>query len=266
MRPRDGRDGETAREGREGVGDGREGLTHFGFETVAAPEKAKKVGQVFDSVSHNYDLMNDLMSAGLHRYWKRFTVEQAGLRPGMKVLDIAGGTGDLARAFARRVGPTGEVWLTDINGSMLAIGRDRLVDDGCVQPVAQCDAEALPFASGRFDRVSVAFGLRNMTRKDQALKEMHRVLKPGGKLLVLEFSRVWKPLAPVYDAYSFRVLPLLGRFVAGDADSYRYLAESIRMHPDQETLKGMLESVGFGRVRYFNLTSGVVALHEGVKF
>jgi demethylmenaquinone methyltransferase / 2-methoxy-6-polyprenyl-1,4-benzoquinol methylase len=242
------------------------GVTHFGFETVPAPEKARKVGQVFDSVSRNYDLMNDLMSAGLHRYWKRFTVEQAGLRPGMKVLDIAGGTGDLARAFARRVGPDGEVWLTDINGSMLALGRDRLVDDGCVQPVAQCDAEALPFPSGHFDRVSVAFGLRNMTRKDRALAEMHRVLKPGGKLLVLEFSQVWKPLAPVYDAYSFRVLPLLGRLVSGDADSYRYLAESIRMHPDQEALKAMLEAAGFGRVRYFNLTSGVVALHEGVKF
>jgi demethylmenaquinone methyltransferase / 2-methoxy-6-polyprenyl-1,4-benzoquinol methylase len=242
------------------------GLTHFGFETVPAPEKARKVEQVFDSVSRNYDLMNDLMSAGLHRYWKRFTVEQAALRPGMKVLDIAGGTGDLARAFARRVGAAGEVWLTDINGSMLAIGRDRLVDDGRICPVAQCDAEALPFPSCHFDRVSVAFGLRNMTRKDQALREMHRVLKPGGKLLVLEFSQVWKPLAPVYDAYSFRVLPLLGKFFAGDADSYRYLAESIRMHPDQQSLKALLESAGFGRVRYFNLTSGVVALHEGVKF
>jgi demethylmenaquinone methyltransferase / 2-methoxy-6-polyprenyl-1,4-benzoquinol methylase len=240
--------------------------TDFGFEKVAAPDKARKVGQVFDSVSRNYDLMNDLMSAGLHRYWKRFTVEQAGLRPGMKVLDIAGGTGDLARAFARRVGRTGEVWLTDINGSMLAIGRDRLVDAGVVQPVAQCDAEALPFPSGHFDRVSVAFGLRNMTRKDRALREMHRVLKPGGKLLVLEFSQVWKPLAPIYDAYSFRVLPLLGRAVAGDADSYRYLAESIRMHPDQQRLATLMGTAGFERVRWFNLTAGVVALHEGVKF
>jgi demethylmenaquinone methyltransferase / 2-methoxy-6-polyprenyl-1,4-benzoquinol methylase len=240
--------------------------TDFGFEKVAAPDKARKVGQVFDSVSRNYDLMNDLMSAGLHRYWKRFTVEQAGLRPGMKVLDIAGGTGDLARAFARRVGRTGEVWLTEINGSMLAIGRDRLVDAGVVQPVAQCDAEALPFPSGHFDRVSVAFGLRNMTRKDRALREMHRVLKPGGKLLVLEFSQVWKPLAPIYDAYSFRVLPLLGRAVAGDADSYRYLAESIRMHPDQQRLATLMGTAGFERVRWFNLTAGVVALHEGVKF
>jgi demethylmenaquinone methyltransferase / 2-methoxy-6-polyprenyl-1,4-benzoquinol methylase len=252
--------------GSDGTHEPRGPLTHFGFEQVAAPEKARRVEQVFDSVSPNYDLMNDLMSAGLHRYWKRFTVEQAALRPGMKVLDIAGGTGDLARAFARRVGRTGEVWLTDINGSMLSLGRDRLLDDGLLQPVAQCDAEALPFPDGHFDRVSVAFGLRNMTRKDRALREMHRVLKPGGKLLVLEFSQVWKPLAPIYDAYSLRVLPLLGRAVAGDAGSYRYLAESIRMHPDQQRLGSMLESAGFERVRWFNLTAGVVALHEGVKF
>jgi len=242
------------------------GSTHFGFSSVPLGEKAGRVAEVFDSVADRYDTMNDLMSAGLHRAWKAFTVRQAALRPGMKVLDIAGGTGDLARAFARRVGPTGEVWLTDINGSMLGIGRDRLLDDGIVQPVAQCDAEALPFADNRFDRVSVAFGLRNMTRKESALREMLRVLKPGGRLLVLEFSRVWKPLAPAYDAYSFGVLPRLGQLVAGDAESYRYLAESIRMHPDQETLKAMMASVGFGRVRYFNLTLGVVALHEGVKF
>jgi demethylmenaquinone methyltransferase / 2-methoxy-6-polyprenyl-1,4-benzoquinol methylase len=247
---------------REESGDGS---THFGFRTVAAPEKARKVAEVFDSVSPSYDRMNDLMSAGLHRYWKKFTVEQAALRPGMKALDIAGGTGDLARAFARRVGSGGEVWLTDINGSMLRIGRDRLLDDGSVQPVAQCDAEALPFPDGRFDLVSVAFGLRNMTRKDAALREMHRVLKPGGRLLVLEFSRVWKPLAPIYDAYSFAVLPRLGQVVAGDADSYRYLSESIRMHPDQATLKSMMEAAGFERVRWFNLSAGVVALHEGVK-
>lgn len=246
--------------------DGVPGQTHFGFRTVAADEKAGKVAEVFDSVAGRYDLMNDLMSAGLHRAWKAFTVRHAALRPGMKVLDIAGGTGDLARAFARRVGPEGEVWLTDINGSMLAIGRDRLLDDGVAQPAVQCDAEALPFPDGRFDRVSVAFGLRNMTRKDIALREMLRVLKPGGKLLVLEFSRVWKPLAPVYDAYSFGVLPQLGRAIAGDADSYRYLAESIRMHPDQATLKGLMETAGFQRVRYFNLSLGVVALHEGVKF
>jgi demethylmenaquinone methyltransferase/2-methoxy-6-polyprenyl-1,4-benzoquinol methylase len=240
--------------------------THFGYRTVAAGEKAGRVAEVFDSVASRYDVMNDLMSAGLHRAWKAFTVRHAALRPGMKVLDIAGGTGDLARAFARRVGPSGEVWLTDINGAMLAIGRDRLLDDGLGQPVAQCDAEALPFPDGYFDRVSVAFGLRNMTRKEQALREMHRVLKPGGRLLVLEFSKVWKPLAPAYDAYSFGVLPTLGRMVAGDADSYRYLAESIRMHPDQPTLAAMMESAGFGRVRWFNLSLGVVALHEGVRF
>ncbi|HYF57690.1 MAG TPA: bifunctional demethylmenaquinone methyltransferase/2-methoxy-6-polyprenyl-1,4-benzoquinol methylase UbiE [Burkholderiaceae bacterium] len=240
--------------------------THFGFATVPAAEKAGRVAGVFDSVAGRYDLMNDLMSVGLHRAWKAFTVRQAALRPGMKVLDIAGGTGDLARAFARRVGPAGEVWLTDINGSMLGIGRDRLLDDGVDAPVAQCDAERLPFPAGRFDRVSVAFGLRNMTRKDAALREMHRVLKPGGRLLVLEFSRIWKPLAPVYDAYSFGVLPRLGERIAGDAESYRYLAESIRMHPDQDTLKSMMEEAGFGRVRYFNLSLGVVALHEGVRF
>jgi demethylmenaquinone methyltransferase/2-methoxy-6-polyprenyl-1,4-benzoquinol methylase len=247
------------------AGAGQPGETHFGFRSVPAAEKAGKVAEVFDSVAGRYDMMNDLMSAGLHRAWKAFTVRHAALRPGMKVLDIAGGTGDLARAFARRVGPTGEVWLTDINGSMLAIGRDRLLDDGFAQPVAQCDAEALPFPSDRFDRVSVAFGLRNMTRKESALREMLRVLKPGGKLLVLEFSRVWKPLAPLYDAYSFNVLPRLGQAVAGDADSYRYLAESIRMHPDQDSLKSMMEAAGFDRVRYFNLTLGVVALHEGIK-
>jgi demethylmenaquinone methyltransferase/2-methoxy-6-polyprenyl-1,4-benzoquinol methylase len=240
--------------------------THFGFQTVDEAEKAARVRGVFDSVAKRYDLMNDLMSAGLHRAWKAFTVRHAALRPGMKVLDIAGGTGDLARAFARRVGPHGQVWLTDINGSMLSIGRDRLLDDGLAQPVVQCDAEALPFPDRSFDRVTVAFGLRNMTRKEAALREMHRVLVPGGRLLVLEFSRVWKPLAPAYDAYSFNVLPRLGQAVAGDADSYRYLAESIRMHPDQPTLAAMIEAAGFGRVRWHNLTLGVVALHEGVRF
>jgi demethylmenaquinone methyltransferase / 2-methoxy-6-polyprenyl-1,4-benzoquinol methylase len=259
-------DGPSKASGSARSAEGAPDQTHFGFRTVAAEEKAGKVAEVFDSVAGRYDVMNDLMSAGLHRVWKAFTVRHAALRPGMKVLDIAGGTGDLARAFARRVGPEGEVWLTDINGSMLAIGRDRLLDDGVAQPAVQCDAEALPFPDGRFDRVSVALGLRNMTRKDLALREMWRVLKPGGKLLVLEFSRVWKPLAPVYDAYSFGVLPQLGRAIAGDADSYRYLAESIRMHPDQETLKGLMETAGFQRVRYFNLSLGVVALHEGVKF
>jgi demethylmenaquinone methyltransferase/2-methoxy-6-polyprenyl-1,4-benzoquinol methylase len=207
--------------------------------------------------------MNDLMSMGLHRAWKTFTVRQAGLRPGMKVLDVAGGTADLARAFSREVGERGEVWLTDINASMLAVGRDRMIDEGCLQPAAQCDAERLPFPDAYFDRVSVAFGLRNMTRKDRALAEMRRVLRPGGKLLVLEFSRVWKPLEKVYDAYSFQVLPRLGERIAGDAASYRYLAESIRMHPDQETLAGMMREAGLGRVKWFNLSAGVVALHEG---
>jgi demethylmenaquinone methyltransferase/2-methoxy-6-polyprenyl-1,4-benzoquinol methylase len=239
--------------------------THFGFESVAAADKAGKVAEVFDSVAPRYDLMNDVLSGGLHRVWKAFTVGQAALRPGMKVLDIAGGTGDLARAFASRVGASGEVWLTDINGSMLTIGRDRMLDDGFSQPVTLCDAEQLPFPDHYFDRVSVAFGLRNMTRKEVALREMHRVLKPGGKLLVLEFSRIWKPLAPIYDAYSFKILPRIGQAVAGDGESYRYLAESIRVHPDQPTLSAMLEDAGFARVRHFNLTLGVVALHEGVK-
>lgn len=238
--------------------------THFGFKTVAESEKAAKVAQVFHSVASRYDVMNDLMSAGLHRIWKAFTVARADVRPGMKVLDIAGGTGDLTRAFARKAGPSGQVWLTDINESMLRVGRDRLLDDGLVLPVSVCDAEKLPFPNGYFDRVSVAFGLRNMTHKDAALAEMRRVLKPGGKLLVLEFSKVAKPLEPAYDWYSFNILPWLGGKVAGDEDSYRYLAESIRMHPDQETLKGMMQEVGFSRVRYFNLTAGLVALHEGV--
>jgi demethylmenaquinone methyltransferase/2-methoxy-6-polyprenyl-1,4-benzoquinol methylase len=239
--------------------------THFGYETVDEASKAARVAGVFHSVAARYDLMNDLMSAGLHRAWKAFTIGQAAVRPGMRVLDVAGGTGDLARAFARRVGAQGEVWLTDINGSMLTVGRDRLVDDGCLQPAVQCDAEALPFPDGYFDRVTVAFGLRNMTHKERALAEMRRVLKPGGRLLVLEFSQVRKALAPLYDLYSFSVLPWLGKRVAGDEASYRYLAESIRMHPDQETLKTMMEEAGFSRVRYFNLTGGVVALHEGFR-
>jgi len=239
--------------------------THFGYEKVAATQKASRVAAVFDSVASRYDLMNDLMSGGMHRLWKRFTIAQAGVRPGMKVLDVAGGTGDLAREFARRVGADGEVWLTDINASMLRIGRDRMIDDGFIQPAVQCDAERLPFPSEYFDRVTVAFGLRNMTRKEAALAEMTRVLRPGGKLFVLEFSRVWKPLEPLYDLYSFGVLPWLGRRIAGDPDSYRYLAESIRMHPDQETLKGMMADAGLSRARYFNLSGGVVALHEGVR-
>lgn len=241
-----------------------EASTHFGFQTVAEAEKAGKVAEVFHSVAQRYDIMNDLMSLGLHRAWKVFTVGRADVRPGMKVLDIAGGTGDLARAFAKKAGASGEVWLTDINDSMLRVGRDRLTDQGMLLPTAVCDAEKLPFPSGYFDRVSVAFGLRNMTHKDRALAEMRRVLKPGGKLLVLEFSRVAKPLSPVYDWYSFNILPWLGQKVAGDQESYRYLAESIRMHPDQATLAGMLEAAGLSRVRYFNLSAGVVALHEGV--
>ena len=239
--------------------------THFGYQTIDEAEKAARVAGVFHSVAGRYDLMNDLMSVGMHRAWKAFTVSQAAVRPGMRVLDVAGGTGDLARAFARRVGPQGEVWLTDINSSMLTVGRDRMVDDGFLQPAVQCDAEKLPFPSGYFDRVTVAFGLRNMTQKDVALAEMTRVLAPGGRLYVLEFSKVWRPLAPFYDLYSFSVLPRLGRRVAGDADSYRYLAESIRMHPDQETLKGMMQEAGFERVTYHNMTGGIVALHRGIK-
>jgi demethylmenaquinone methyltransferase/2-methoxy-6-polyprenyl-1,4-benzoquinol methylase len=210
--------------------------------------------------------MNDLMSGGLHRAWKAFAIGQSGARPGQRVLDVAGGTGDLARDLARRVGPTGQVWLTDINSAMLAHGRDRLLDRGLDLPVAQCDAEHLPFPDGMFDLVTVAFGLRNMTHKDNALKEMCRVLKPGGRLLVLEFSRVWKPLAGVYDAYSFGLLPWMGKLVAGDEASYRYLAESIRKHPDQETLKSMMSEAGFDRVDFFNMSAGVVALHRGFKY
>ncbi|MCS6786465.1 MAG: bifunctional demethylmenaquinone methyltransferase/2-methoxy-6-polyprenyl-1,4-benzoquinol methylase UbiE [Thiobacillaceae bacterium] len=242
-----------------------EPTTHFGFQTVPEGEKARRVAQVFDSVAGRYDLMNDLMSAGLHRLWKRFMVEQALLRPGMRCLDIAGGTGDIARLLAEGVGPTGQVWLTDINGAMLITGRDRLLDAGLILPCVQCDAERLPFPADHFDRVTVAFGLRNMTHKERALAEMHRVLKPGGKLLVLEFSRVWRPLAPLYDLYSFQVLPRLGQWVVKDAASYRYLAESIRVHPDQEALKALLEQAGFARVGYLNLTCGVVALHTGYK-
>jgi len=240
--------------------------THFGFEQVDEEVKAERVAGVFDSVASRYDLMNDVMSAGLHRVWKAFTVRHANVRPGMKVLDIAGGTGDLAKAFAKSAGASGEVWLTDINGSMLAEGRDRLLDAGLDLPLAQCDAEKLPFASGHFDRVSVAFGLRNMTHKDVALAEMARVLRPGGKLLVLEFSRIWQPLAPLYDAYSFNVLPWLGRKLAGDSDSYRYLAESIRMHPPQDELAQMMERAGLEDVQWFNLTAGVCALHVGTKY
>ncbi len=242
-----------------------EPTTHFGFETVAESEKARRVAEVFDSVAPRYDLMNDLMSAGLHRAWKAFTVQLAGLRPGQRVLDVASGTGDLARAFAQRVQPGGMVVATDINGAMLAEGRRRLLDAGVCVPAAQCDAEHLPFADASFDRVSVAFGLRNMTHKEAALAEFRRVLRPGGKLLVLEFSRPWEPLRPLYDWYSFQVLPRLGQMVAGDAGSYRYLAESIRKHPDQATLKSMMEQAGFVGVQWYNLSAGVVALHVGMR-
>jgi demethylmenaquinone methyltransferase/2-methoxy-6-polyprenyl-1,4-benzoquinol methylase len=239
--------------------------THFGFQTVDEREKARHVRGVFDSVASRYDVMNDLMSMGLHRAWKAYTVMVADVREGQQVLDIAGGTGDLAMAFAKKAGPSGRVVHTDINETMLRTGRDRLVDAGQVLPTLVCDAERLPFASESFDLVSVAFGLRNMTHKDMALREMHRVLRPSGKLLVLEFSRVAKPLEKVYDWYSFQVLPRLGRLIAGDADSYRYLAESIRMHPDQDTLKSMMREGGFGHVDYHNLSGGVVALHVGIK-
>jgi demethylmenaquinone methyltransferase/2-methoxy-6-polyprenyl-1,4-benzoquinol methylase len=239
--------------------------THFGYREVDEAHKAQHVAGVFDSVATRYDLMNDLMSGGLHRLWKAFAVRQADVRPGMRVLDIAGGTGDLARAFADRAGDAGLVVLSDINAAMLGAGRDKLLDKGRMLPLVQCDAERLPFADDSFDVVSVAFGLRNMTHKDLALGEMRRVTRPGGKVLVLEFSRVWAPLAPLYDAYSFSVLPWLGAKVAGDSDSYRYLAESIRMHPPQEELARMMEQAGLEQVKWFNLTAGVCALHVGRK-
>jgi demethylmenaquinone methyltransferase / 2-methoxy-6-polyprenyl-1,4-benzoquinol methylase len=239
--------------------------THFGFEQVDESHKATRVRGVFDSVASRYDLMNDLMSMGLHRAWKAFTVMVADVHPGHHVLDIAGGTGDLALAFAKKVGKTGKVVLSDINEAMLREGRDRLFDAGAPVPTLVCDAEKIPFADASFDRVSVAFGLRNMTHKDIALQEMCRVLKPGGKLLVLEFSKVAAPLEKAYDWYSFNVLPQLGKLVAGDADSYRYLAESIRMHPGQAELKTMMHSAGFGHVDLHNLTGGIVALHVGIK-
>jgi demethylmenaquinone methyltransferase/2-methoxy-6-polyprenyl-1,4-benzoquinol methylase len=239
--------------------------THFGYRQVDERDKSRRVREVFDSVAGKYDLMNDLMSLGLHRAWKAYAVAVAAPKPGDRVLDVAAGTGDLTRALARRVGPSGCVVHTDINEAMLAAGRDRLLDAGFSLPTALCDAEALPFASASFDLVSVAFGLRNMTHKERALREMARVLKPGGKLVVLEFSKVAEPLRKPYDWYSFQVLPRLGRWVAGDGDSYRYLAESIRVHPSQAELKAMMKEAGFGHVDVHNLSAGVVALHVGLR-
>ena len=239
--------------------------THFGFETVPEEEKAKRVAGVFTSVAGKYDLMNDLMSAGMHRIWKHFAVDISGVRTGQHVLDVAGGSADLSRLFLKKVGAGGQVVLTDINNAMLRVGRDRLLDEGCTTPATQCDAEHLPFPDNYFDCVSIAFGLRNVTHKDAALREMRRVLKPGGRLVVLEFSKVAKPLEKIYDAYSFKLLPKIGQIIANDADSYRYLAESIRMHPGQEELKKMMEDAGLEKVEYFNMTGGVVAVHRGYK-
>ena len=237
--------------------------THFGYEEVSPDEKARRVRGVFDSVAGKDDLMNDLMSLGLHRAWKRFTVEMSGVRRGAGVLDVAGGTADITRLFAERVGPTGSVVLTDVNAAMLAAGRDRMLNEGRLVPAVQCSAEALPFPPRSFDCVCVAFGLRNVTRKDVALAEMRRILRPGGVALILEFSRVAEPFQAAYDWYSFNVLPRLGKLVVGDEASYRYLAESIRMHPDQSALREMMQQAGFERVEWFNLTAGVVALHRG---
>ena len=237
--------------------------THFGFRRVDEDEKAAQVERVFSSVAPRYDLMNDVLSGGLHRLWKAFTIRQSGVRPGMRVLDVAAGTGDLGRAFAREVGPDGLVVLTDVNARMLTAGRDRLMDEGSIVPAVRCDAERLPFPDRSFDVVSVGFGLRNMTHKEQALAQMRRVLRPGGRLLVLEFSKIWQPLAPLYDTYSMRVMPWLGQRIAGDGASYRYLAESIRMHPSQPELARMMEQAGLERVQWFNFSAGICALHVG---
>ncbi len=245
-----------------------EDITHFGYEKVKAGEKAKRVAGVFHSVASKYDLMNDLMSAGIHRLWKRFTIEVSAVRPSHKVLDIAGGTGDLAAKFSQKVGPSGHVILADINASMLSVGRDKLIDQGLANNIdyVESDAQHLPFADNSFDIVSIAFGLRNVTDKDLTLRSIFRVLKPGGRLLVLEFSKPkHELLEKAYDQYSFKLLPMIGKLVTNDADSYRYLAESIRMHPDQETLKNMMEHTGFENCEYFNLTGGIVALHKGIK-
>ncbi|QLF93354.1 bifunctional demethylmenaquinone methyltransferase/2-methoxy-6-polyprenyl-1,4-benzoquinol methylase UbiE [Pseudomonas sp. ABC1] len=245
-----------------------EPTTHFGYQSVPESRKAERVAEVFHSVAAKYDLMNDLLSGGMHRLWKRFTIELSGARHGNRILDIAGGTGDLARQFSRIVGPTGQVVLADINASMLKVGRDRLLDKGVAGNIefVQADAEKLPFPDNHFDVVTIAFGLRNVTHKDEAIRSMLRVLKPGGRLLVLEFSKPSSALlSKAYDTYSFNVMPLIGKLVTKDAESYRYLAESIRMHPDQETLKGMMHEAGFENVTYHNMTGGIVALHRGIK-
>ena len=247
---------------------GADPITHFGYQNIPESQKAQKVAEVFHSVAAKYDLMNDLMSGGIHRLWKHFTIESSGVRPGNRVLDIAGGTGDLTRQFSRLVGAQGEVVLADINASMLKVGRDKLLDNGVSSNVqfVQADAEKLPFLTNYFDVITIAFGLRNVTHKEEALRSMFRVLKPGGRLLVLEFSKPTSTLlSKVYDTYSFKILPLMGQLVTADADSYRYLAESIRMHPDQHTLKNMMVDAGFEQVSYHNMTGGIVALHRGVK-
>jgi len=254
---------ETAKSNQEA-----EQITHFGFQNIRAEEKASKVADVFHSVASKYDVMNDMMSLGIHRIWKRLTIESSGVRPGYKVLDIAGGTGDLTMQFSKRVGEQGQVILADINSSMLNVGRDRLVDQGYGSNIqyVQANAETLPFPDNYFNCVSIAFGLRNVTDKDKALRSMTRVLKPGGRLLVLEFSKPNNELlSKIYDKYSFTALPLMGKLITNDSESYKYLAESIRMHPDQETLKGMMENAGLVNCRYQNMTGGIVALHTGIK-
>ncbi|AGF48089.1 ubiquinone/menaquinone biosynthesis methyltransferase [Candidatus Kinetoplastibacterium oncopeltii TCC290E] len=242
-----------------------ENSTHFGYKFIETSEKKMLVSKVFDSVADQYDLMNDLMSLGLHRLWKKFLISKANIRPGMKILDIAGGTGDLARMFIDKHIKNVEIWLTDINIDMLNVGYDRLINSGYILPIVACDAESLPFASSYFDRISVSFGLRNMTNKMQAMSEMRRVLKPGGKLLILEFSQIIEPLRFLYDYYSFKFLPWLGNKITGDGDSYRYLVESIRMHPKQDVLAQMMIDSGFRKVKFSNLNAGIVALHEGIK-
>lgn len=261
-------DSKTDNHGETGAHVDAEDTTHFGYREVRAKEKAGLVGGVFDSVASRYDVMNDMMSAGIHRIWKRFTLELSGVRRGNRVLDIAGGTGDLALKFAPLVGEEGEVVLADINASMLRVGRDRLIDRGVPGNISyvQADAQFLPFPDDYFDCITIAFGLRNVTDKDLALRSMLRVLKPGGRLLVLEFSKPGNPLlSKAYDTYSFSVIPLMGKLITGDSESYQYLAESIRMHPDQETLRDMMENAGFLRCDYHDMTGGVVAVHRGVK-